>query len=163
MAMPAVEIAAAQGFASRVAAVFVDGGFAMVLVLVVPEVLRLSIAFVSAITRDCGPGELERQKGEQNNGEPTTHAKESISYRVWGQRDGPIQHGASPVMGAHTRNMSATGHRAIGRHVARQTAELPGTFALSITEPAPVAASTASFSMSWCAASEFSSICSSIS
>ena len=86
--MPAVEIAAVQGFANRVAAVFVDGGFAVVLVLVVPEVLRLSIAFVSAIARHRSPGELERQEGEQSKGEPATRAGEFISYRVWCARQG---------------------------------------------------------------------------
>ena len=75
MAMYTVEIAAAQGLASHVAAVLVLGHITMMLVLVVAEVLRLCIAFVPAIACHCSPGELERQQGEQSNGEPTTHAK----------------------------------------------------------------------------------------
>jgi hypothetical protein len=47
----------------------------MMLMLVVSEVLRLRIAFVPAIACHGSPGELERQQGEQSNGEPTTHAK----------------------------------------------------------------------------------------
>ena len=77
MAMSTVEIAATQGLASQVATVLVRGRITIVLVLVVvvSEVLRLRTAFVLAIACHCSPGELERQQGEQSNGEPTTHAK----------------------------------------------------------------------------------------
>ena len=75
MAMSTVEIAAVQGLASQVAAVLVLGHITMMLVLVVAEVLRLCIALVPAIACHCSPGELERQQGEQSNGEPTSHAK----------------------------------------------------------------------------------------
>lgn len=73
MAMSTVEIAAADGLASHIATVLVNGRITMVLVLVVTEVLRLRVAFVPAIACHCCPGELERQQGQQSNGEPTTH------------------------------------------------------------------------------------------
>lgn len=73
--MSTVEIAAAQGLASHVATVLVHRRIAVMLVLVVTKVLRLRIAFVPAIACHCSPSELERQQGEQSNGEPTTHAK----------------------------------------------------------------------------------------
>ena len=75
MTMSTVEIAAARGLAGHVAIVLVHGRITMMLMLVVSEVLRLRIAFVPAIACHCSPGELERQHGEQSNGEPTTHAK----------------------------------------------------------------------------------------
>lgn len=75
MTMSTVEIAAAHGLASHIATVLVNGRTTMVLVLVVTEVLRLRIAFVPAIACHCSPGELERQQGEQSNGEQTTHAE----------------------------------------------------------------------------------------
>ena len=75
MAMSTVVIAATQGLAGHVVTVLVHDCIAIMLVLVVTEVLRLRIAFVPAIACHCSPGELERQQGEQSNGEPTTHAK----------------------------------------------------------------------------------------
>ena len=75
MAMSTVEIATADGLASHIATVLVNGRITMVLVFVVTEVLRLRVAFVPAIACYCSPGELERQQDEQSNGEPTTHAK----------------------------------------------------------------------------------------
>ncbi len=75
MAVSTVEIAAADGLASHIANVLVNGRITMVLVLVVTEVLRLRIGFVPAIACYCSPGELERQQGEQSNGKPTTHGK----------------------------------------------------------------------------------------
>ncbi len=73
MAMSTVEIATADGLASHIATVLVNGRITMVLVLVVTEVLRLRVAFVPAIACHCSPGELERQQGQQSNGKPTTH------------------------------------------------------------------------------------------
>ncbi|MBK7062492.1 MAG: hypothetical protein IPH51_19295 [Rubrivivax sp.] len=75
MAMSTVVIAATQGLTGHVVTVLVHDCIAIMLVLVVSEVLRLRIAFVPAIACHCSPGELERQQGEQSNGEPTTHAK----------------------------------------------------------------------------------------
>lgn len=75
MAMSTVVIAATQGLTGHVFTVLVHDCIAIMLVLVVSEVLRLRIAFVPAIACHCSPGELERQHGEQSNGEPTTHAK----------------------------------------------------------------------------------------
>jgi hypothetical protein len=47
----------------------------VLVVLVVPEVLRLRARLVPSITRHGRPAELERQKGKQENGEPTAHKK----------------------------------------------------------------------------------------
>ena len=75
MAMSTVEIATADGLASHIATVLANGRITKVLVLVVTEVLRSRTGFMLAIDAHCSPGELERQQGEQSNGEPTTHAK----------------------------------------------------------------------------------------
>ena len=75
MAMSTVEIAAADGLASHIATVLVNGRITMVLVLVVTEVLRLRVAFVPAIACHCSPGELERQQGEQDVHANTMHTQ----------------------------------------------------------------------------------------
>jgi hypothetical protein len=39
---------------------------------------------VSAVRRHGRPAELERQEGEQDDGEDSTHGRESSGYRVFG-------------------------------------------------------------------------------
>ncbi len=55
-------------------------GIGLMLVLVVTEVLRCGVRFVLAIAGHRRPGELERQKNEQENGKPATHAADSSSH-----------------------------------------------------------------------------------
>lgn len=60
----------------------VADGVRMVLVLVVTEVRCAGLLLVPAVRRHGRPAELERQKGEQDDGEDSTHGQESSGYRV---------------------------------------------------------------------------------
>lgn len=60
----------------------VADGVRVVLVLVVTEVRRAGLLLVPAVRRHGCPAELERQKGEQDDGENSTHRQESSGYRV---------------------------------------------------------------------------------
>ena len=55
---------------------------AMVLVIVVTEVFRPGLGLVPTVRRHRCPAELERQKGEQDDGEDATHGPKSSGYRV---------------------------------------------------------------------------------
>ncbi len=57
-------------------------GVSMVLVVVVTEMLGPGLGLVPAIRRHGRPAELERQEGEQDDGEDSTHGQESSGYRV---------------------------------------------------------------------------------
>lgn len=54
----------------------------VMLVLVVTEVRCAGLLLVPAVRRHGCPAELERQKGEQDDGEDSTHGQESSGYRV---------------------------------------------------------------------------------
>ncbi len=57
-------------------------GVGVVLVLVVTEVRCAGLLLVPTVRRHGRPAELERQKGEQDDGENSTHGQESSGYRV---------------------------------------------------------------------------------
>ena len=57
-------------------------GVSVVLVVVVTEVFDPGLGLVPTIRRHRRPAELERQEGEQNDGEKTAHERESSGYRV---------------------------------------------------------------------------------
>ena len=92
--MAAVEVATRWGGAVRQIIALVHVGLISMLVIVVTEVLRLRARLVPAITRHGRPAELERQKGNQEDGEPTAHRKEFSGYRfeevIWGSSVTPV-------------------------------------------------------------------------
>ena len=80
--MAAVEVETGRRLVVRRRAVLVGLGLIRVPVLVVAQVLGMLTGFVPAIRRHGRPAELERQKGEQDDGEDSTHGRESSGYRV---------------------------------------------------------------------------------
>lgn len=58
-------------------------GAIVVLMVVVTEVLHPRLGLVPAVRRHGRPAELERQQGEQDDGENSTHGEESSGYRVF--------------------------------------------------------------------------------
>ena len=80
--MAAVEVETGRRLLVRRRAVLVGLGLVRVPVLVVAQVLGVLTGFVPAIRRHGRPAELERQKGEQDDGENSTHGQESSGYRV---------------------------------------------------------------------------------
>lgn len=54
-------------------------GISLMFVFVMAEVLGCGVRFVLAIAGYCRPGELERQKNEQEDGKPTAHTVNSSS------------------------------------------------------------------------------------
>ena len=86
MAMSTVEIATADGLASHIATVLVNGRITMVLVLMVPHMLLLGWAgggraFVLAIAGHCCPTELQRQEEHEEDKKPAAHNKCSLAAR----------------------------------------------------------------------------------
>ena len=59
----------------------VDGAI-VVLVVVVTEVFDSGLSLMPTVRRHRRPAELDRQKGEQDDGEDSTHGRESSGYRV---------------------------------------------------------------------------------
>ena len=57
-------------------------GVSVVLVVVMTEVFNPGLSLVPTVRRHRRPAELERQQGEQDDGEETTHRRESSRYRV---------------------------------------------------------------------------------
>ena len=55
-------------------------GVCMVLVVVVTEVLDAGLGLMPAVRRHGRPAELERQKGEQDDGKNSAHRQESSGY-----------------------------------------------------------------------------------
>jgi len=51
-----------------------------VLVLVVTDMRRTELGLVATVRRHRGPAELDRQKREQQNGQKSTHGRESSGY-----------------------------------------------------------------------------------
>ncbi len=98
--MPAVEIHTARSLvALRVRVghrLRIGAAVSVVLVLVVTEVPG-TLGLVLAIRRHRRPAELERQHGEQDDGEEAAHSAESIGYRV-----GAIMGGATGLWGFTT-------------------------------------------------------------
>lgn len=60
----------------------VDGAI-VVLVVVVTEVFDSGLSLMPTVRRHRRPAELDRQKGEQDDGEDSTHGRESSGYRVF--------------------------------------------------------------------------------
>ncbi len=58
-------------------------GAIAVLVVVVTEVFDPSLSLMPTVRRHRRPAELDRQKGEQDDGEDSTHGRESSGYRVF--------------------------------------------------------------------------------
>jgi len=73
--MAAVEVETGRRLLVRRRAVLVGLGLIRVPVLVVAQVLGVLTGFVPAIRRHGRPAELERQEGEHEDREPTTHEK----------------------------------------------------------------------------------------
>ena len=57
-------------------------GVSVVLVVVVTEVFDPGLGLVPTVRRHRRPAELERQQGEQDDGEEATHGRESSGYGV---------------------------------------------------------------------------------
>ena len=57
-------------------------GVSVVLVVVMTEVFDPGLSLVPTVRRHRRPAELERQQGEQDDGEETAHRRESSRYRV---------------------------------------------------------------------------------
>ena len=57
-------------------------GVSVVLVVVMTEVFDPGLSLVPTVRRHRRPAELERQQGEQDDGEETAHKRESSRYRV---------------------------------------------------------------------------------
>ena len=102
--MTAVQVHGAERFAVTGIRVHIgDGGWigvqpgsvagvCMVLVVVVTEVLDTGLGLMPAVRRHGRPAELERQKGEQDDGKNSAHRQESSGYRVFcagGKATGP--------------------------------------------------------------------------
>ena len=71
--------AATQSFGIRCAPLI---GIGLMLVIVMAEVLRGSPGLVLAIAGHRRPGELERQKNEKKDRQPTTHGLQFSSYEI---------------------------------------------------------------------------------
>ena len=66
-------------------------GVSVVLMVVVTEVFDPGLSLVPTIRRHRRPAELKRQQGEQDDGEETTHGRESSGYRVCLGITGPTE------------------------------------------------------------------------
>lgn len=82
MAVRAVKVTARRRFARNITINDLFTCIGMVLMVVVPEVLRSSTAFVPAIACGCSPSELEWQQRHQDDHEETMHAGKCISVQI---------------------------------------------------------------------------------
>ena len=99
--MTAVQVHGAERFAVTGIRVHIgDGGWigvqpgsvAGVCMVLVTEVLDAGLGLMPAVRRHGRPAELERQKGEQDDGKNSAHRQESSGYRVFcagGKATGP--------------------------------------------------------------------------
>lgn len=58
-------------------------GVSVMLVVVVTEMRHRGLCLMPAVRRHRRPAELERQEGEQDDGEDAMHGRESSGYRVF--------------------------------------------------------------------------------
>ncbi|MBC7727279.1 MAG: hypothetical protein H7242_06640 [Microbacteriaceae bacterium] len=59
-----------------------DRGIGVLRVRVVTKMSGVGLRLMPAVRRHGRPAELERQQGEQDNGDEATHGQESSGYRV---------------------------------------------------------------------------------